>query len=405
VLRNGTHHHCLLYVLQVPFSYELRNGDVVSILTGDEGKPATDWMRYSKSRSTRSKLRSYFRAKQKESLREAGRILLMDYLWMHGPLIQQSSFMPEEVEIPTTIEGVASFLPGHTRFEDIDDLLINIGKKHDRKFLHTVVAKLFLVPQSLLVDAERDRKEVIPSSVVSAVHESRKLAKDAARAVASSHEAQPMTPQFNRADSSSITEAMMEKAFADEESDVEYADPEHLCQECLPVLGDEIIGTKPADGNDSITTVHRVGCPKAQQVINDASASRVKPPRPGADALNRINSVSLRLLKTGHPYMSHSSPEIPVKLQWSDFSPMFDEESVPFLAEIVVVAEDRKLLLADLSEIVSEMSEIVKTGSVTTNEHATFEFLIQVGSLETIQRLMDDLAQVRSVMSVERRVR
>lgn len=49
----------------VPISYELQNGDVVSILTGN-GKPSTDWMRYAKSRSTRSKLRSYFRAKQKE---------------------------------------------------------------------------------------------------------------------------------------------------------------------------------------------------------------------------------------------------------------------------------------------------------------------------------------------------
>ena len=49
----------------VPISYELQNGDVVSILTG-EGKPTQDWMSYSKSRSTRSKLRSYFRRQQKE---------------------------------------------------------------------------------------------------------------------------------------------------------------------------------------------------------------------------------------------------------------------------------------------------------------------------------------------------
>jgi len=49
----------------VPISYELQNGDVVSILTGG-GKPSTEWMRYAKSRSTRSKLRSYFRSKQKE---------------------------------------------------------------------------------------------------------------------------------------------------------------------------------------------------------------------------------------------------------------------------------------------------------------------------------------------------
>jgi (p)ppGpp synthase/HD superfamily hydrolase len=48
----------------VPFSYELNNGDVVSVLTG-QGKPSTDWMRFAKSRSTRSKLRSYFRQKQK----------------------------------------------------------------------------------------------------------------------------------------------------------------------------------------------------------------------------------------------------------------------------------------------------------------------------------------------------
>jgi (p)ppGpp synthase/HD superfamily hydrolase len=50
---------------RVPISYELQNGDVVSILTG-EGKPSTDWMRYAKSRSSRAKLRSYFRSKQRE---------------------------------------------------------------------------------------------------------------------------------------------------------------------------------------------------------------------------------------------------------------------------------------------------------------------------------------------------
>lgn len=49
----------------VPFAYELRNGDVVSVLTGN-GKPATEWMRFAKIRSTRSKLRSYFRRKQKD---------------------------------------------------------------------------------------------------------------------------------------------------------------------------------------------------------------------------------------------------------------------------------------------------------------------------------------------------
>lgn len=394
----------ILACRQVPFSYELRNGDVVSILTGDEGKPTTDWMRYAKSRSTRSKLRSYFRGKQKESLREAGKILLLDYLWMHGPLIEQSSYLPEEIRIPSTIEGVAEFLPGKTRFDHVDDLLVNIGKKHDRAFLHTIVSKLFLVPQSILVDAESERAAPVPSSVATAVDDARAVA-SSLDTVASSLDTQPVAPKSEMVDSSSAKEAF-EKAFPDEESDVEYADPEHLCRDCLPVLGDEIIGTKPANVEDAITTVHRVGCPHAQHAINAASASRVKPPRPGADASNRINSVSLRMLKMGQggAHKLQEPTEVPVKLQWSDFT-LIDDEAVSFLAEIVVVAEDRKLLLADCSEIVSEMSTIVRTGSVTTEEHATLEFLVQVSSLETIQRLMDDLAQVRSVMSVERRVR
>lgn len=354
-------------------------------------------MRYAKSRSTRSKLRSYFRAKQNESLREAGKILLLDYLWVHGPLIERSSFMPEGTKIPTILEGMADFLPGKTRFEDIDDLLIAIGKKHDRTFLHTVMSKLFLVPQSVLVEAEKDRTAPLPNSITTAVYESRKLAKDAERAAASSLEIRTDVPELSNASPLSAKEAV-KNAFSHKESNAEYADPEHLCIECLPVLGDEIVGTKPSDSNDAPTTVHRIGCPHAQHVINSASASRV-PSQP------RVDSVSLRMLKTGRAgvSMSHDTSEMPVNLQWSDFN-LIDDEHV-FLAEIVVVAEDRKLLLADCSEIVSEMSTIVKTGSVTTREHATLEFLVQVSSLEAIQKLMDDLRQVRSVMSVERRVR
>ena len=361
-------------------------------------------MRYAKSRSTRSKLRSYFRAKQKESLREAGKILLMDYLWMHGPLIERSSYMPEEIVVPTTIEEVTKFLPGKTRFEDIDDLLVNIGKKHDRLFLHMVVSKLFLVPQSILVEAEKNRREQVPNSVVAAVYESRKLAKDAAKAVASSQDIKPRAPLFTQVNGD-VVKDVVDHMFEGDAVDVEYADPEHLCDDCLPVLGDQIIGTQPAEGGDDvITTVHRVGCPHAQLALNNASAARLNSPKNGVSnqsALDRINSVSLRLMKSGR---SQTSTDVPVKLRWYDFNPI-DDDSVSFLSEVVVVAQDRKLLLADCSEIVSEMSEIVRTGSSSSREHATLVFLVKVTCIENLQKLMDDLGQVRAVMSVERRVR
>jgi (p)ppGpp synthase/HD superfamily hydrolase len=88
-----------------------------------------------------------------------------------------------------------------------------------------------------------------------------------------------------------------------------------------------------------------------------------------------------------------------VRLEWCDY----DCESADFLTEVVVVAEDRKLLLSDCSAVVSETVEILKTGSATTNEHATLVFLVKVSCLEDIQILLDRLSRIRSVMSVERR--
>lgn len=73
------------------------------------------------------------------------------------------------------------------------------------------------------------------------------------------------------------------------------------------------------------------------------------------------------------------------------------------MTEIVIVAADRKLLLADCSQVVSDNADIVKTGSYTTEEHATLEFLVRVRDLKHLQLLMDKLRGINSVMSVERR--
>ena len=174
---------------------------------------------------------------------------------------------------------------------------------------------------------------------------------------------------------------------------VEYADPEYLCEICLPVYGDEIVGTRPEGEDDATPKVHRVACPHAQRATNRALAEKRRP---------RVDSVTLR--RSVKSWAGPSEDEIPVKLQWAE-SHEEDEEPFWFPCEVVVHAQDRKLLLADCSEIVSELSPIIKTGSQTTNEHATLVFLINVHGLQDLQKVMDSLRQIRSVMSVERRVR
>ena len=206
----------------------------------------------------------------------------------------------------------------------------------------------------------------------------------------------------------------------------EYADPEHICEECLPIPGDEIVGTR-APNKDTVTTVHRVGCPHAQRAINQAVAKQrermlesashrngtvMSPPVPGTSIpglIAGVDSVSLRMKKryiwskksaqdTVSKYVS-STNDVPVRLHWSDL----DDKDTLFFAEIIVHAEDRKLLLADCSEIVSELVEILRTGSSSSAEYATLVFLVKIGNVEQLQNLMDRLSQLRSVLSVERR--
>ena len=366
----------------VPFSYLLKNGDVVSVLSG-QGRPQIDWMQHAKSRSTRSKLRAFFRERQKESLREAGTLLVMDYLWMHGPLIEKSSFLENAFSAPATIQELKSFLPGKTRYSDVNEMLLEIGKNHDRAFLHQTISKLFLVPQSLLVDEEKNRRSsLIPSSVSAAVHESIQDAKHAAIAAADddNEDGNELISNGVTQESLGLSGVSVPKSNGASIKAAKYAANEYLCEQCLPILGDDIVAIRPFD-NPEAAKVHRVACPHAQRAIQDAEAARRTPTLVrGAD--------------------SKSIEEV-VALDWSDFS---SPELSEYLAEVVVVCQDRKLLLADCSEIVSEHSSICKTGSVTTNEHAILQFLIKVNSLQHLQQVMDRLGQVRSVMSVERRV-
>lgn len=390
----------------VPFSYELQNGDVVSILTG-QGKPATDWMRYARSRSTRSKLRAYFRTRQKESLKEAGRILLMDYLRTYGPLVEKESFLGRSFKIPETVDEIMSFLPGKTRYDSADELLVYIGSQHNRSVLHKIVSQIFEVPKKILVEAEQTRREHPLSSVYEAVHEQRRFAQDSEEAVTlGSRSRDFLVRPLPVVDGPTITP--LENLLLGLDIKGEDADSEHVCEDCLPVHGDQIIGTRPTDDESAVTIVHRYGCLHAQRAINKVHADMKFKGLKTVAVSHRVDSVSLRRQngyfwkpksKAQRTKRPMSANDVPVKLKWSEG----ENDDVLYLAEVVIHSEDRKLLLADCSEVVSEMVEIVRTGSLTTDEHATLIFLVKVTGLVQLQQLMDRLGQVRSVMSVERR--
>jgi len=231
---------------------------------------------------------------------------------------------------------------------------------------------------------------------------------------------------------------------------IEIADPEYLCPHCLPILGDEIIGTRIARNNNNnnlydgiqgdyfaTTTVHRCGCPVVPphrtRINTGKTANNVDGVRSTSSRLNLrqygglsgvgfgstgtrngddegtmnqggANSSSRSLppgarMSVSKATTGSTSTFEGVPLRWDDSyisSPLF-------LAEVTIVASDRKLLLADCSEVVSSMSEIVKTGSLSNEEHAILEFLVKVESLDHLQRVMNSLMGIPDVMSVERK--
>lgn len=343
---------------------------------------------------------------------------------MHGPIIEQHR---PYVSVPTTVEDIAEVFEERQiereaiensvpQFDNIDEMLVALGKQRDRNMLHSVVARLFRVPTQALVQAEQSKNRGlrVPGTVVDAVKQSRRNAKYAAKAEHDSVDSNLETPfgrtkqpemKYQQAES---VPSMLGSLYESIQGQMEHADPENLCRHCLPVYGDQIVGTKPSSsqlsskiGNsmEAITMVHRIGCPVAQRALNLASASMSNS--------SSVDSVSPRRMANKHDSQTLSSAilsnDVPVKLEWSDYD-KDEEEPCVFITEVAIVAEDRKLLLADCSEIVSEMSEIVKTGSSSSQEHATLVFLVQIDGLHQLQRLMDRLQQIRSVMSVERRV-
>jgi (p)ppGpp synthase/HD superfamily hydrolase len=333
---------------------------------------------------------------------------------MHGPLIQRTSEV-ERLSVPSTVDELAAFVKksSKTQYRDIDDLFMTVGRHHDRTALYNVVADLFGLSKKILAEEKRDAE--FPGSIYSAVQERRrKSMRD--EAAASDKKTQETLGSRPNVDVHSLTNKHSNAWDGLEGSKPEYADIEHICELCLPVYGDQIIGTKPP-GDDSTVTVHRIGCPHAQRAMNQAeadqklksllasiqtSAKSTLDPRP------RVDSTSLRQRNTtgkrfgggtaASKYAASTTKDLPLPLQWSDL----DDNTTLFMAEVLVHAQDRKLLLADCSEIVSKTAEIVRTGSSSSHETASLVFLVKVGSLEQLQYLMDQLGMIKSVMSVER---
>jgi (p)ppGpp synthase/HD superfamily hydrolase len=313
---------------------------------------------------------------------------MLDYLDQRKDVILENSYLNDFVDIPRSVHELSTFLPGRSHYYDVNELLIDIGKSRDVDFLRSKVSKIFLVPLTLLKTMDESRFSNITRTLY----------------------ATQLSNNVKSSDKVRLSYGDVLNGGSGADFELAYSD--NVCQACLPVRGDAIIGTKSMSADSPTTIVHRMECPYAQEVMNNVKSKSVtlKEFSNKNGAVEDPNSERTRI--RSRPKLSSKnslrpdSDEYPVQLVWPTLEDSWEDgNSETFLTEVVIVANDRKLLLADCGAVASRNSEILKTGSSSTSEHCILEFLVRVRDLDELQSLMDKLGEVDCVMSVERRVR
>lgn len=190
-----------------PMDQELRNGDIVRILTSPQGKPSRDWLKVAKSTRTRNKIKSWFRQRDRQEREEKlkkGRELLEKEALRRNP------------EIGNNFEALSPKL-SHTAREmgylNIEELIISVGTG-----THTA-ASVF----GRLASGTKPAPDPIPEQA---------------------------PPQKSEADSEIVVEGASGVLVS-------------LAQCCRPVPGDQIVGSVT---HSKGITVHRKDCANIDKV-------------------------------------------------------------------------------------------------------------------------------------------
>jgi GTP pyrophosphokinase len=100
----------------VPLKTELKNGDVVEVITSPNQTPGKDWLKLVKTARARNKIRQWIKTQQREKSIELGRGLLEKELRKHGFSLNRALASPE---LAATVEELG--------FQNPDDLLAALG--------------------------------------------------------------------------------------------------------------------------------------------------------------------------------------------------------------------------------------------------------------------------------------
>ena len=200
----------------VPLNYQLKNGDIVDMLTSSQSTPSRDWMSVVSTSRARNKIRRYFKQEDKEENTEKGRDMLEHQLTEMG--LNPKTFMAKE--------PMADLL-SRMNFQTEDELLSAIGYG---EYTALVVANRL---------TEKYRKQKAAED--QAAREKEILDNNQKVTTMSKENQKPQT----RTEDGVIIEGVDNLLV-------------HLAKCCLPVPGDAIVGYVTKGRG---VTIHRADCP------------------------------------------------------------------------------------------------------------------------------------------------
>jgi guanosine-3',5'-bis(diphosphate) 3'-pyrophosphohydrolase len=326
----------------VPLTYELKNGDIVEILTSEKvNGPSRDWLKIVKSASARTKIGQWFKKEMREENVVRGKEIIEREIRKTG--FTQAQLLKTEYLEP--------ILRRHT-LNSIEDMYASIG--------YGGLSAGKIVP--------RLRNEHIRSLPE---EERLKLGyqiRSGGRVVYNPQVAN-MTPE--------------EAALAVPRTTKPRPDPRHdhgivvkgidnclvrLSRCCSPVPGDPIIGYVTRGKG---VAVHRTDCSNIRHLLSVAAGS-------GADAERASRLIDVAWAK--------------------------EEDGSAYRIELKILARDRRHLLAEISNAISEEKVPILSGQITAMKDvtATLIMTIEVTSQSQYDRVLGRIKAIRDVIEVRR---
>jgi len=366
---------------------------VVLINTDPAARPAPEWLRYAKHRSTRTKLRGHFRQQRRAALVAHGQEVLHGFMAQYRAQIQEArGSVPGWFELGELVRA-----HGGQRFKDLDDLCFYLALATGERDVRRVMAKMMRLDRSVFrgpflalhgADADADGLEADGRPKLE-LWEFPNPEQERAKSVYSTyqHELEEIS-EFQKS-SSMAHDMALDRELSDGD---QYSRNKirNLCPYCNPIWGDEIIGTLDQRGR---ITLHRENCP-LPKTLTRANPSGSKTEMESAAARSAANETewSAAAAAVGEAKV--------IAVKWMEM-----EKNRVYPIDLEVKARDRRFLLSDASTVVSSKAFITDTWSKTIGIVAILRYTVELNDLEHLNDLVESILSIDGVISCQRLIR